>query len=316
MTSLPLISIITPSYNQAEFIEETIQSVLGQGYPRLEYIVIDGGSNDGSVDIIKRHDKGIHYWISEDDHGQADAINKGLAQASGDIIGYLNSDDLLLPGSLSALAAAYEGNEGKQLLFMGDCLMGGHSSSEIHSCWQPNVPGTFLDAIEAVGLCPQPATFWTRSRQHSNQLFVDRYRFCMDYEFWINLLDRGFQICRIDKPLAFYRHHDAAKGANLHSVMWSEHAATVVLAMSHKSHGIPPLRLYSIARSSLRHSLLLSIHRTLIADSSRSALVQLTALARQDPFLLFNRSFLGLLRRCLAKTLSIGLSRSNPLTRC
>ena len=100
----PRISIVTPSYNQGQFIEETIRSVLLQGYPNLEYIIIDGGSTDNSVEIIKKYSPWLTYWVSERDRGQSHAINKGFEHASGDILGWLNSDDMLAMGSLRRVA--------------------------------------------------------------------------------------------------------------------------------------------------------------------------------------------------------------------
>jgi len=102
---LPKISIVTPSFNQVEFIEATIQSILSQGYPNLEYIIIDGGSTDGSVEIIKKYEKHLHFWCSEPDAGQYDAINKGFAQSTGEIMGWLNSDDMYFPWTLKTVAS-------------------------------------------------------------------------------------------------------------------------------------------------------------------------------------------------------------------
>src|SRR6188508_319880 len=101
---LPRISIVTPSYNQGRFIEQTIRSVVDQGYPNLEYIIIDGGSKDGTVDIIRRYEKRLAYWVSENDRGAADAISKGFARATGEVFAYLNSDDVYLPGALQTIA--------------------------------------------------------------------------------------------------------------------------------------------------------------------------------------------------------------------
>lgn len=105
--NMPRISIVTPSYNQAKYLPETIESILNQGYPNLEYIIIDGGSTDGSVEIIKRYERHLAYWVSEKDSGQSEAINKGLARCTGELFNWINSDDILFPGALGKIAAAF-----------------------------------------------------------------------------------------------------------------------------------------------------------------------------------------------------------------
>jgi glycosyltransferase involved in cell wall biosynthesis len=115
----PRISVITPSYNQGEFIEETIRSILNQNYPNLEYLVVDGGSTDNTIDILRKYEDKIDWWVSEPDRGQSHAINKGLARATGEIINWINSDDLLFPGALTSIAEAYTNHDGKVHLITG-----------------------------------------------------------------------------------------------------------------------------------------------------------------------------------------------------
>ena len=118
-SSWPRISIVTPSFNQWQYIEETIRSVLLQGYPDLEYLVIDGGSTDGSLDIIRKYEPWLSFWVSEPDHGQSDAINKGMRMATGEIVNWINSDDCLLPGALKAVADTYSSQPGSIVVGAG-----------------------------------------------------------------------------------------------------------------------------------------------------------------------------------------------------
>lgn len=117
----PRISIVMPSFNQAKFIEQSILSVINQNYPNLEFIIIDGGSSDGTVDIIKKHEQYLTYWVSEPDQGQSDALNKGFLRATGDIFGWLNSDDIYLPNAFLIAAKSFENNPYAQIIF-GDWL--------------------------------------------------------------------------------------------------------------------------------------------------------------------------------------------------
>ena len=110
MQSTPLVSIVTPSYNQAQFLERTILSVISQDYPCIEYIVMDGGSTDGSVNILEKYSQKITFWVSEKDKGQSDAINKGWRMAKGEYCCYLNSDDMLAPSAISKIVSTFEKN--------------------------------------------------------------------------------------------------------------------------------------------------------------------------------------------------------------
>ncbi len=125
------ISIITPSYNQGEFIERTIKSVLNQGYENIEYIIIDGGSSDSTVGLLKKYDEHIAYWVSEPDNGQTEAINKGLMHATGDVLAYLNSDDVLFPGALHFIDACFKKHKDADLIY-GDCVIFDQNDRFLH----------------------------------------------------------------------------------------------------------------------------------------------------------------------------------------
>ncbi len=202
----PLISIVTPSYNQAQYLEETILSVLGQRYPRLEYIVVDGGSTDGSVDIIKRYQDKISYWASEKDRGQVHALNKGIERATGDIFGFLNSDDLYLPGTFSAVTAYFTSHPDCDWL-CGDTVMFGEGhATELISA---RVPRTAAQALSWDYKAPQPGQFWKRDVIAGG--FSEEWPYDFDHDMYVRLLLDGRKCRHIPIPFAAYRLHAVSK---------------------------------------------------------------------------------------------------------
>jgi glycosyltransferase involved in cell wall biosynthesis len=204
----PRISIITPSFNQAAYIEQTITSVLNQEYPNLEYIVIDGGSSDGSVEIIRKYENRIAFWVSEQDRGQAHAINKGLARATGDIIAYLNSDDYYLDGTLRQVADLF--NRRPDLdLFHGRCQMVDQHGAKIGER-----TGSITRYDEILDLWNvwwgrrnfvQPEVFWTRRIADRVGQFREDLHWVMDYDYWLRILRAGGRVGFIDAELAAFR---------------------------------------------------------------------------------------------------------------
>src|SRR5215467_7735563 len=157
---MPLkLTIVTPSFNQGRFLEETILSVLNQGYKPLEYIVIDGGSNDESVSIIRRYEDKLAYWKSEKDRGQVHAINKGLEKATGDIVAFINSDDVYLPGALAAVADYFERQPAAEWI-CGDTILFGDG----HRTWLAvaDVPKSAAHCLCWAYTAAQPGMFWRR----------------------------------------------------------------------------------------------------------------------------------------------------------
>lgn len=294
----PRISIVTPSYNQGQFLEETIRSVLLQNYPNLEYIIIDGGSNDNSVEIIKKYEPWLTYWVSEKDNGQTNAINKGFDVAYGSIRGYLNSDDLLMPSALEAVAQVVVESSENRLVVMGDCAMG-YDLDRIFDIWKPSVPLGFADSISRDSICPQPATFWTDPVVTPCPRLNERLRFVMDYDFWCTLIRIGYTLTRIDKTLAFYRHHDEAKGNNFSDVMWSELAGSPLINATFTKSFKEKVFFGKLARRRYRHFLRLEIEKSLASAGKWSALGEYLSAVKADPGMLRERPTLGLARKIL-----------------
>lgn len=204
--TLPKISIITPSYNQALYIEETILSVLEQNYENLEFIIIDGGSNDGSIDVIRKYENELHYWVSEKDRGQAHALNKGLAQASGDIVAYLNSDDLYLPGAFAAVVKYFSEHPDSDWLCGDTVLFGEQRDDELVVA---DVPRSAAHALSWAYTAGQPGMFW--KRELLQQGFAERWRYCFDHELYVRLLLAGHTCEHLEQTIAAYRLHVASK---------------------------------------------------------------------------------------------------------
>ena len=187
--SWPKISIVTPSYNQGDFLEKTIRSVLLQGYPNLEYFIIDGVSTDQSVEIIKKYESWVDFWVSEKDRGQSHAINKGLSKATGELLGWLNSDDYFLPGALFKFAYAYLEDP-----TVGAIYGQGHMVDEKGAIvYTPNLVPVTKESL--FGWCfgndfMQPSCLFTHKAWQKVGPIDESLNFVLDVEFWIRIADR------------------------------------------------------------------------------------------------------------------------------
>ena len=201
------ISIITPSYNQGHFIEETIESVVLQNYPNLEYIIIDGGSKDNTLDVIKKYDSQITYWESKKDKGQSDAINKGLARATGDIVAWLNSDDMYTENALKRVAAIFTKYPEVDVVY-GNVWQCYPDKTEKHINVKFN-PKHFLAGVNM----HQPSVFWRR-RVHEEVGYIDEsLYYTMDYDLWLRLF-YNYKSHKTESILSKFRCHVDAKTSN------------------------------------------------------------------------------------------------------
>lgn len=205
----PRISVITPSYNQGEFLEQTIRSVLLQGYPNLEYIIIDGGSSDNSVEIIKKYEQYLTHWISEPDRGQSHAINKGFEKSSGQIMCWLNSDDYYLPGTLQFVAEHLADNSGAFAL-IGHCYV-------VYTDGRPPLiaKGRYENRQQLLRYWTgyqmhQPSIFWRREVYKKVGFLDESQHYIMDFDYWTRIAQH-FDFMNVDRFLSCATYHPAAK---------------------------------------------------------------------------------------------------------
>ena len=206
----PMISIVTPSYNQGAYIEDTITSILSQNYPKLQYFIIDGGSKDNTVEVIKKYADRIDFWVSEKDRGQSDAINKGLARCTGDIFNWINSDDLLMPGALWAVAEAWKRQPG--------AILSGHTElfDEKGTVELVKASGQTLKNFvrfweaEDFGWTQQGAFLPLKDVKAVGGVREDLV-YCMDYDLMVKLLMRGVSVAYVNRATSRFRCHPMSK---------------------------------------------------------------------------------------------------------
>ncbi len=211
----PLVSIITPSFNQSVWLEEAIKSVLAQTYPNIEYIIIDGGSTDNSKEIIERYQDKLAYWHSKSDGGQADALNIGFSKAKGDLIAYLNADDLLYPTAVEGIVNAYEVNQ-EFGIFYGLCKTIDGEGRELIGLQGDQ---TKFDHLVTNGMLPyiyQPACFFNKQFLGSENLVNTKYKYAFDYDLILSIA-KSKSILFLNREIASYRVHDKSK-SHLHKV--------------------------------------------------------------------------------------------------
>jgi len=203
---MTLVSIITPSFNQAAYLEQTIRSVLEQDYLHIEYLVVDGASTDASVDIIRKYESKLAWWVSEKDAGQADAINKGFARATGDVIAWLNSDDYYLAGAVSAAVKIFEEHP-EVVLVYGNMLAVDEHGKTFNAL---NYKQLTLEDLLCFQIIGQPAVFMRRTALQSAGKLDPAYHFMLDHHLWIRVAQLG-KILHVNQTWSAARYHAEAK---------------------------------------------------------------------------------------------------------
>jgi glycosyltransferase involved in cell wall biosynthesis len=223
--AVPKISIVTPSFNQAAFIEEALWSVKNQNYPNAEHIIFDGASTDGTVEILKRYSSQPGWehlrWISELDRGQSDALNKGFQMASGDIIGWLNSDDKYRPSCFRTVAKAFPKHPQADILY-GDYTWIDQTGRTMQTRREIEF-SAFVLYYHRVLYIPTTSTFFRRRVFDEGNLIDIQYQFAMDYEFFLRLSGKGYRFQHIPFLLADFRWHAQSKSQSQSRKQLEEH---------------------------------------------------------------------------------------------
>jgi len=297
----PRFSIVTPSYNQGAYLEETLRSVLLQGYPNLEYVVMDGGSSDGSVEILRRYAPFLSDWRSEKDGGQSQAINRGLARATGELLGWVNSDDRFEPGALACAAQALSGTgawtvghcreidaQGRLIRLIAPQLI--RTPAE----WAER----FLDSASAI--IPQPSTFWTAAAWKRAGPLREDMHFVFDHDFFFRLLRAAGPPALVAQTLSSSRLHPDCK-----NVAFSNSFAPELIEAGLRNLGAVPFhrRLWAPVRVSRSRGTLALYEGVRLARQGdrRGAAVQWLKAFALWPFGFASRLFAGFVRREILK---------------
>lgn len=258
MNALPKISIITPSYNQKKYIQQAIDSVFAQRYPNLEFIIIDGGSTDGTVDVLKHYSGNPQFkWVSEHDAGQADAINKGLAMATGDIIAYLNSDDYYLPNTFASVVEFFDSHK-KAMWVTGDYRIVDEKGKciQLPVVWYKSFFRLFPSYVSLciTNFIAQPSTFWKYRAFRSIGLFDTKLSYVLDYDYWMRMIKK-YPLSVIRRSLSAFRIHKASKGGHLYreqfkeeNVVMQKYVSSRIMVKLHLLHNAIIVKIYSLIK--------------------------------------------------------------------
>jgi glycosyltransferase involved in cell wall biosynthesis len=240
-TDLPLVTIVTPSFNQGRWIRETLESVAAQTYPHVEHVVIDGGSTDETIEIL-RDSPGIR-WVSEKDHGQADAINKGISMARGELIAFLNSDDLLCPDAVSTVVEHFRRDASVDLLYGDGTVIDEYGNALWDWLSRPEDFRLLADYHflwnDSTNYILQQATFWRRSLHERIGFFDENFHFALDVDFWLRAGHAGAHMVHVPRKLAFFRMIQGTKSLSSPIVFWPDY-----LELFRRYHGARHIRRY------------------------------------------------------------------------